>query len=86
MTINVRTPEEFAEGHSEGAVNIDLNSPDFPQMIATLDQSGTYAVYCRSGNRSAKAAQFMADNNFANVTNLGSVEEAAQALNLAVIQ
>lgn len=58
--IDVRTPEEFAAGHVPGAVNLDVQSPQFAEQIAALDpQAGTYLIYCRSGNRSAVAAEQM---------------------------
>jgi rhodanese-related sulfurtransferase len=59
--LDVRTPEEFAAGHLEGAVNINLESPEFGTQVAELDPAGTYAVYCRSGNRSAVAVGIMAE-------------------------
>ncbi len=83
--IDVRTPDEFAAGHVEGAINIDLTSPDFATKIAELDPSGNYALYCRSGNRSGQAVQYMTEQNFTNVTNLGSREEAAEALGLPIV-
>ena len=57
--IDVRTPAEFATEHVEGAVNVDVQAPDFATKIAALDPAGTYLVYCRSGNRSAAAAATM---------------------------
>lgn len=57
--VDVRTPEEFAAGHIEGAVNFDVEGVDFSGQIATLDPAGTYAVYCRSGNRSQAAVAQM---------------------------
>jgi rhodanese-related sulfurtransferase len=53
--LDVRTPEEFAAGHIDGAVNYNVEGPDFASQIAALDPAGTYAVYCRSGNRSQVA-------------------------------
>ena len=58
--IDVRTPEEFAAGHIEGAINYPVELPEFGDQIATLDPAGTYAVYCRSGNRSQPAVAAMA--------------------------
>lgn len=55
--VDVRTAAEFAEGHIPGAVNMDVNSPDFDQQITTLDTSKTVALYCRSGRRSKIAAE-----------------------------
>jgi rhodanese-related sulfurtransferase len=57
--IDVRTPEEFAAGHIEGAVNYPVELPEFSSQIATLAPAGTYAVYCRSGNRSQAAVAGM---------------------------
>ena len=57
--IDVRTPEEFAIGHIEGAVNFNVEGPDFGTQIAGLDPAGTYAVYCQSGNRSVAAVEYM---------------------------
>jgi len=68
--IDVRSPEEFAEGHLKGAKNIDVEGPDFATQIAALDKSGTYLVYCRSGRRSTLAANQMAAAGFTTITNL----------------
>jgi rhodanese-related sulfurtransferase len=70
ITIDVRTPGEFMTGHIEGAQNIDFESGNFENEISTLDKNGTYAVYCRSGNRSGQAVAIMHDAGFHNVYNL----------------
>ncbi len=57
--LDVRTPAEFAEGHLPGAVNINVEDPAFPAEVAALDPAADYAVYCRSGNRSRVAMDFM---------------------------
>lgn len=62
--IDVRTPEEYAAGHVEGARLIDVQSESFDDEVATLDPELTYVVYCRSGNRSAQAAGRMAAAGF----------------------
>jgi rhodanese-related sulfurtransferase len=59
VMIDVRTPEEFAEGHIKGAINIDFESESFASEIKKLDPELTYFVYCRSGNRSGKAINMM---------------------------
>ena len=69
--VDVRTPEEYAQGHLPGAVNVDVSSPDFAAQIATLDPSAPYAVYCRSGNRSGVAVATMAEQGFTNAYHLG---------------
>lgn len=57
--IDVRTPAEFAEGHLPGAVNIDVEGADFTTEVAALDTDAQFAVYCRSGNRSRVAVDYM---------------------------
>ncbi len=70
VTLDVRTPEEFAQGHLPDAVNIDLESAGFSQQIDALDHAAAYAVYCRSGNRSAQALAIMQDAGFTDVAHL----------------
>ena len=79
VIIDVRTPAEFASGHLEGALNIDVQSPDFAAQIMELDPSGEYFVYCRSGNRSGQAIAQMTQMGFDgnNLTNGGGVDEAS---------
>ncbi len=68
--VDVRTPEEYAEGHLEGAVNIDVNDSTFLQhATASLEKGRAVAVYCRSGKRSALAASLLAKQGY-NVINL----------------
>lgn len=64
VILDVRTPQEFAEGHLANAINIDFQSGNFEQEIASLDKTKTYAVYCRSGNRSGQAVKVMAKAGF----------------------
>lgn len=61
ITLDVRTPGEFMEGHLVNATNIDVENPSFATEIAKLDKTATYAVYCRSGRRSANAIAMMKD-------------------------
>ena len=56
--IDVRTTKEYAEGHLQGAENIDVKAADFAERIR--DIKGTVAVYCRSGKRSLMAAEQLA--------------------------
>ena len=70
FTLDVRTPGEFMGGYIEGAKNIDFQSGNFENEIAALDKNATYAVYCRSGNRSGQAVKVMHDAGFHNVYNL----------------
>ena len=78
--IDVRTPEEFAAGHLDGAVNMNVEGPDFSAQIATLDTAGTVAIYCRSGRRSVVAAEQMAGAGFTSIVNLdGGLDDLQSA-------
>lgn len=80
ITLDVRTPGEYAEGHLEGAQLIDFQSGNFENEISPLDKNATYAVYCRSGNRSGQAVKVMHDAGFHNLYNLdGGVIDWANA-------
>jgi rhodanese-related sulfurtransferase len=68
--LDVRTAKEFSASHMPGAINIDVNAPDFEQKIAALDKSKTYLVHCAAGGRSAKACGKMSQLNFPNLYNL----------------
>lgn len=70
IILDVRTPEEFASGHIEGALNIDFNGGDFANEITRLNPSENYAIYCRSGSRSGQAASIMHKAGFHDVSNL----------------
>jgi phage shock protein E len=85
VIIDVRTPEEFATGHLVGAVNIDVQSPDFRDRVMALDTDGEYFIYCRSGNRSGQAITQMFQMGFTNMTNGGSVQEASNMTGLTVV-
>lgn len=68
--LDVRTDQEYAEGHIAGAVNIDIFAADFDQQVQKLDKSKPVYVYCRSGRRSANAMARMRDAGFTEIHNL----------------
>jgi len=84
VILDVRTPGEFAEGYIEGARMIDFQGGSFETEIASLDKDVTYAVYCRSGNRSGQAVKIMQDAGFRNLYNLegGVIDWANQGMSL----
>jgi phage shock protein E len=80
VVIDVRTPEEFAAGHLQNAVNINVEDPAFTTQIEALDEAATYAVYCRSGRRSAIATDAMAAAGFTSLINLnGGLDDLADS-------
>jgi rhodanese-related sulfurtransferase len=68
--LDVRTPQEFTQGHIEGAVNLDYFSKDFKSELEKLDKSVPVYLYCRSGGRATKAMQIMKEIGFVTVYNL----------------
>lgn len=86
VVIDVRTPEEFASGHLEGAINIDVQSPSFDAMASQLPTDGEYVIYCRSGNRSASAIERLDGLGFTTLTNAGGVDAASAATGLPITQ
>ena len=68
--IDVRTPEEFSQGHLENAKNINIMAEDFDAQVASLDKSKPVMVYCKSGGRSARAADVLKEKRFKQVYDL----------------
>lgn len=68
--VDVRTPEEFADKHIEEAKNININGSDFEQGMNALDKDKPLYVYCLSGGRSGRAAEWAKKNGFKEVYNL----------------
>jgi phage shock protein E len=74
--IDVRTDEEWAAGHIDGALHFDLarlqqgELPDVPKNAAI-------GLYCRSGVRAGEALQILQENGFANVRNAGGFSALA---------
>jgi Rhodanese-related sulfurtransferase len=87
MVIDVRTPEEFNDGHLEGAERIGIADSDFMQRVDQLDKSADYYIYCRSGNRAGQAINAMRDLGFTGeLVNGGSVGNASAQTGLAVVK
>ncbi len=70
VLIDCRTPAEFASGHLKNAINYNFNSGEFEDMIPQLEKEHNYFIYCRSGARSAAAANILINSGFSKVTNL----------------
>lgn len=78
--IDVRTPEEFQEGHLQNAKNINFYSENFEKEILLLDKKQTVFIYCRSGGRSTSAANKMIELGFTDIVELdnGFLEWSSQ--------
>ncbi|MDQ0157582.1 rhodanese-like domain-containing protein [Robertmurraya andreesenii] len=68
VVLDVRTPEEFEEGHIPKATLIPLQ--ELESRLGELDKDETYLVVCRSGNRSAQASELLVQEGFKKVYNM----------------
>lgn len=85
VLIDVRTEDEFEEGHLEGAIQHDYyETESFKAFLAGLDKSKTYMIYCRSGGRSGTTLDMMAQMGFSKVYNLDGGITAWKAAQLPV--
>lgn len=79
LLLDVRTPEEFAEGHVEGAINIDHTEVagrlDEIRSLVGGDVHKPVVVYCKSGRRAGLVKQQLLDAGFDRVTNLGGLTD-----------
>lgn len=70
IVVDVRTPEEFAAGHIENAVNIDWFDSNFADQIGSIDKEKKIYLYCKKGGRSAKATMLLDSLGYSNVIDL----------------
>lgn len=68
--VDIRTPEEYAEGYIEGFENIDYLSDSFQWDIEKLDKTKPIILYCRSGGRSGKCAALLLEKGFKEIYDL----------------
>ena len=74
VLLDVRTPEEFAQGCIDGAMNIDVKDSLFIQNVqAAIPAGAKVAVYCRSGRRSMAAAEQMLEKGYVPVNLEGGI-------------
>lgn len=73
LIVDVRRPDEFAEGHIAGAVNVPNETIEDEAADALPDKEQMLFIYCRSGNRSKEASQKLADMGYTNVYEFGGI-------------
>lgn len=78
LLIDVRTAEEYAERHAEGALHLPLDDLLSGEMgvLSGVEKNTPLRLYCRSGNRSERAQQILEVYGFSDVINLGGLEDA----------
>ncbi len=70
QAVDVRTPEEFGDGHIPGAKNTNVLGDDFKAAVAQLDAAKPVLVYCRSGGRSSRALMTFRELGFTQIFHL----------------
>ncbi len=75
LIIDVRTSEEYVTGHIEKAINVPLEQVSTVVPKEYPDKWKMVLVYCKSGNRSAKAAKMLADKLYVNVFDFGGIND-----------
>ncbi len=73
LIVDVRRPDEFAEGHIAGAINVPNEeiTDEMPELLPDKEQ--ILLIYCRSGNRSKEASQKLAEIGYTNVYEFGGI-------------
>ena len=84
LIIDVRTLDEYISGHLEDSINIEWQKISSIQESVAKDEK--IYLYCRSGNRSGKAANILISKGYMDVINLGSVESAAKQLKRNIVK
>ena len=70
IILDVRTSQEFAQGHISGATNLDFYSEDFTEKLSMINKDAPIYVYCKSGGRSSSTASTMEGLGFKKIYNL----------------
>ncbi len=70
VLVDVRTPDEYQQGHLADAVNIDFFNADFANNLDTIDRQKKVYLYCKKGGRSAKAAKMLDSLGFKHIVDL----------------
>ncbi len=68
--VDVRTPDEFKDGHIQGAKNIDIMSSDFEAQLGKLDKTQPTLVHCQAGGRSTRALKTFEKLGFTHLIHL----------------
>lgn len=82
VLLDVRTPEEIAQGTIAGAIPMNFKDADFESRLSALDKTKPYFVYCAAGGRSSKVVDLMKEQGFKQIYNLEGGFEAWKAKGL----
>lgn len=75
VIVDVRTPEEFNEGHIENAINLPVDEIEDRALEVLPNKKETYLIYCRSGNRSAQGAKILENMGYEIIYDFGGIND-----------
>lgn len=75
ITLDVRTVEEYGQGHIEGAQLLPLDTIQAGELGTIPDKDQVILIYCRSGNRSGQAAKILVDAGYTNIYDFGGIND-----------
>jgi rhodanese-related sulfurtransferase len=82
--LDVRTSDEFADGHIAGALNVDFKAKDFEEKLSALDRDTTWLLHCASGGRSKSSLKTLKKLGFKSIVHLDEGFDAWQKAGLPV--
>ena len=85
ILLDVRSPEEYASGYLQGALNIPHDRIEAEIAAVAPDKSAQVILYCRSGRRANTALETLRAMGYTNVSNYGGLEDAQERLGLPVV-
>ena len=77
LLIDVRSEEEFSQGHLEGAIHIEWDQTDALMQAIGMDTRRQVVFYCRTGNRAGKSIRVLESKGYTNIfnaTGLGALQ------------
>jgi len=86
VLLDVRSADEFASGHLQGARNIPHDRIATEIVAAVPDKTAVVILYCRSGRRASTAMKTLQGLGYENVSNFGGLEDAQERLGLPVVK
>jgi phage shock protein E len=86
VVLDVRTAEEFKDGHIKGALNIDIRQPDAFVKIDKLNRNAKYIVHCRTNHRSQIAVDHMVQKGFKTIIQIMDGYEGWSQNSLPVVK
>ena len=75
IILDVRRPDEYAEGHIPGAINIPNEEIGTAEIAELPDKSQLILVYCRSGRRSKEASEKLVKLGYTNIVEFGGIQD-----------